>query len=334
VLLVVVAAWHLVLGGEALGRQDPRDTLRIYAVGDINLARTIAKTYLQRGDTLYPFRLLLDTLRAADITFGNLESPIAPDGRVVGESAEVRFTAPRVAATTLAQAGFDVVSTANNHAWDGGRVAMEETMRRLTAAGVRFVGSGFGRDMAEQPVILRRKGWRVAFFAVTRAWNPAPYRFYQHTGARYVAWGDTSWIFPAIREVKASGRADLVVVSVHGGTEYADEQSEHMQILLHGLVDAGADIVLGHHPHVLQRAVAYKGKPLAQSLGNFIFVQYRPWTQLSAILRIEVLPNGRMRWSALPVRAGYQASLADGAAADSVRRRIGLTSTYARVRTK
>src|SRR5439155_555569 len=84
------------------------------------------------------------------------------------------------AAETLARAGFDVVSTANNYAWDGGPAGVEETMRQLTRAGVRFVGSGFGRDMAEQPVILERRGWRVAFFALTRAWNPAPYTFHSH----------------------------------------------------------------------------------------------------------------------------------------------------------
>src|SRR5206468_12758358 len=96
------------------------------------------------------------------------------------------FTAPPAAAPALARPGFDVVSTANNHAWDGGPAAVEETMRQLTRAGVRFVGSGFGRDMAEQPVILERRGWRVAFFALTRAWNPAPYTFHSHADRKSV----------------------------------------------------------------------------------------------------------------------------------------------------
>src|SRR2546422_557086 len=102
-------------------------------------------------------------------------------------------------------------------------------MRRLTRVGVRFVGSGFGRDMAEQPVILERRGWRVAFFAFTPAWNPAPYTFHTHAGAQYIAWGDTGRVYPAIRELKASGRADLVVVSMHGGTEYAETPPKHIQ---------------------------------------------------------------------------------------------------------
>src|SRR5690349_1029796 len=306
-----------------LPSQRPTDTLRLYAVGDINLGRGIAKERLLKGDTIYPFLALHDSLAAADITFGNLESPIAPDSSAAPDSAGV-FTAPPAAAAALARAGFDIVSTANNHAWDGGSPAVEATMRQLTRAGVRFVGSGFGRDMAEQPVILERRGWRVAFFAVTRAWNPAPYSFYKHAGANWVAWGDTTWIYPAIRALKASGRADLIVVSVHGGTEYADEPPQHMKDLARGLVDAGADLVLAHHPHVLQAVVWYRGKPIVQSLGNFVFVQNDPRTRLSAILRVTVLPNHRMRISAIPVRVGPQPTPLTGSAADSVRRRLGV----------
>src|SRR6266700_432389 len=224
--------------------QRPTDTLRLYAVGDINLGRRLAKERLLEGDTLYPFLALRDSLASADITFGNLESPIAPDSNAAPDSVGI-FTAPPSAAAALARAGFDVVSTANNHAWDGGPAAVEETMRQLTRAGVRFVGSGFGRDMAEQPVILELRGWRVAFFALTRAWNPAPYTFHSHAGSQYIAWGDTGRIYPAIREVKANGRADLIVVSMHGGTEYVDTPPKHMQDLARGLVDAGARVARG-----------------------------------------------------------------------------------------
>ena len=311
--------------------QHPIDTLRLYAVGDINLGRRLAKSRLLEGDTLYSFRELRDSLVAADITFGNLESPIALDSSAASDSEAVFFTAPPAAADALARAGFDIVSTANNHAWDGGRAAVEETMRQLTRAGVRFVGSGFGRDMAEQPVILQRRGWRVAFFALTRAWNPAPYAFREHAGADWIAWGDTARIYPAIRAVKASGRADLVVVSMHGGTEYADTPPQHMQDLARGVVDAGADLVLAHHPHVLQRVVWYKHKPIVQSLGNFVFLQNDPWTRLSAILRVVVTPDRRLRLSAIPVRVGHQPTLATGSAADSVRRRLRVPLSTPRV---
>lgn len=315
----LVCVWVLVVSCQE--RPAPADTLRLTAVGDLNLGRNIPRARLLEGDTLYPFRRLEDMLAGADITFGNLESPIVPDSGSASDSVGI-FAAPRLAARALARAGFDIVSTANNHAWDGGEAAVLETMVQLTRAGVRFVGSGFGRDMAEQPVILERRGWRVAFFAVTRAWNPAPYTFHQHAGAGWVAWGDTGWLFPAIRALKEHARADLVVVSVHGGTEYADTPPQHIQDLERGLVDAGADVVLGHHPHVLQPVLRYRGRVIAQSLGNFVFVQSEPWARLSAVLRVAVAPNHRMRLAAVPVRAGAQPTIARGAAADSVGRRL------------
>ena len=303
--------------------QGPKDTLRLYAVGDINLGRRDALDHLLQGDTLYPFAAVVDTLRAAHILFGNLESAIALETRHRDTSGFV-FTAPLVAAQALARAGFDIVSTANNHGWDGGRSGVEETMRQLTRVGVLFVGSAMGRPMAEQPVIVRSHGWRVAFFAVTRAWNAAPNDFYGHEGANYVAWGDPRWIYPALQRLKAEGRADLVVVSVHAGTEFSEEPQPSLRRFYEGLVDAGADIVLGHHPHVLQPVVWHHGKPIAQSLGNFIFAAGRTWTGLSAILRFDVAPGGTVRVSAIPVRAGYQAQFIDSVAADSVRRRLNL----------
>src|SRR2546426_5297405 len=109
---------------------------------------------------------------------------------------------------------------------------------------------------------------------------------------------------------------------MHGGTEYADAPPKHMGGLAGGVVAAGAALVLAHPPQVLQRVVWYKHKPIVQSLGNFVFLQDDPWTRLSAILRVVVAPDRRMRLSAIPIRVGPQPTLATGAAADSVRRRL------------
>src|SRR2546428_13887044 len=118
----------------------PRGPLRLYAVGDINLGRRTARERLIEGDTLYSFRPLLDTLRGADITFGNLESPIAADSGQVDDSGAV-FTAPPIAALALAQAGVDILRTANNPASDGGAAKLEGTMRQAPPAPLVFVGS-------------------------------------------------------------------------------------------------------------------------------------------------------------------------------------------------
>src|SRR2546426_8212253 len=115
-LLAVLASCHVWLSAV----QGPTDTLRIYAVGDINLGRNLGRTVLARGDTLYPFRALADTLRAADLTFGNLESPIVAGTRQV-DTAAGGFTAPRLAAPSLARARLTMGRTAHNPPLDRGR---------------------------------------------------------------------------------------------------------------------------------------------------------------------------------------------------------------------
>lgn len=314
-----LASWNLVLGL----LQQPRDTLRLYAVGDINLGRGVTHDRLLKGDTLYPFSALLDTLRRADLLFGNLESPIAPIGHPFESTGSPVFSAPPVAADALAAAGFDVVSTANNHAWDAGLTGILETLAQLDRVGVPHAGTGRTRAEAQRPVLLARHGWRVALFALTRAYNPAPRRFYEHAGANHIAYADTAWLYPAIRDVTARGEADLVVVSVHAGEEYADTIDQTLRPFARGAVEAGADIILGHHPHVLQTIEWYRGKPIAYSLGNFVFVQHGPWTRLSAIFRFTIAPDGAIGVDLLPVRVGDQPVLAGGAAADSVRARMG-----------
>src|SRR5690348_9789100 len=110
---VVLFSWNVASWNVPRGLlQQPTDTLRLCAVGDLNLDRRVAGVGLSRGDTVYPFRALLESLRGADITFGNLESPIAPDTSLVPDSGPV-FAAPPLAAVALARAGFDIVSTAN-----------------------------------------------------------------------------------------------------------------------------------------------------------------------------------------------------------------------------
>jgi poly-gamma-glutamate synthesis protein (capsule biosynthesis protein) len=317
----ILASSHLLLQAP---QYPSRDTLRIYAVGDINLGRTVTWQYLLAGDTLHPFAALRDTLRAADVLFGNLESPMAPAGHPYERSGNW-FSAPSVAADALAGGGFDVVSTANNHAWDAGAAGVRETIRQLDRAGVAHAGTGETLDAAQRPALLQHRGWRLAVFAATLTFNP-PGEFRAHRGSRYIAWADSTWLNPAIRRMKQSGTVDLVIVSIHGGREYAERPDPAMRALCRNAVTAGADLCLGHHPHVLQPVEWFHGRPIVFSMGNFIFRQASPWTDLSAIFEFTVSPDGGITLQVRPVRADYQATLATGAGADSVRRRVGPVS--------
>ncbi len=301
-----------------------REPLHLYAVGDLNLGRTVTWDYLLRGDTLYPFKAVRDTLASADILFGNLESPIAEPGHPYEKTGSFVFTTPPVAADALKRAAFDVVSDANNHAWDAGIDGVVETVEELDRVGIAHIGTGVTLDLAHRPAVIERKGWRVAFLGATRAFNAAPDSFYAHPGSRYVAWADSGWLYPEIRRLKESGLADIVVVSVHAGQELAEKPDNALRRFFEGAIDAGADICLGHHPHVLQPVEWYRGKPIVYSMGNFIFRQGAPWTGLSGVFEFTVRPGGAISLALRPIRADYQAKLITGAAADSARRRVGL----------
>src|SRR5207247_7867294 len=191
----------------------PRDTLRFYAVGDLNLGRALTYRYLLQGDTLYPFATIADTLRAADVLFGNLESPIAPLGHAFEKTGSFVFSTPPIAADALVRAGFDVVSNANNHAWDVGLTGVFETLKQLDRVVLAHAGTGRTIAEAHRPARLETRGWRIAVFAVTRAFKPAPRHFVSHQGSRSMAWADSGWLYPAIRRLKAAGGVDFVVAS-------------------------------------------------------------------------------------------------------------------------
>ncbi len=280
-------------------------------VGDINLGRQLGKQ-LVAGKKDFPFLYVRNELSGADITFGNLESQISDQkGQTEGSSNYV-FTGPPQGADELANAGFDVVSTANNHAWDYGLRAMRETLANLKRVGVASAGTGENIEEAYQPAIIERNGWRVAFLAVTGIFNSP----FETSPARdHVAWADPVVVSLRIKELRRQG-VDVIVVSYHGGVEYSGDPTDETRSFVHSCVDAGADVVVGHHPHVTQGVEFYKGKPIFFSLGNFVFKQFDPWTDRGLAIRMTFRDTGPPSVAYLPVAVDFQPrflSAGDGA---------------------
>jgi poly-gamma-glutamate capsule biosynthesis protein CapA/YwtB (metallophosphatase superfamily) len=295
--------------------------IRILAVGDVNLGRSVGQKILS-GDTLYPFAKAADTLRRYDLVFANLESTLSDQGgETVDPANNVVFTGPPAGAEALAGAGIGVVSTANNHALDYGLEGMWETIDYLQAVGVRSAGTSRDTSDHYRPACLTRAGITIAVFACTDLMNGRG-----KTWKRYVDPADTLRLFPALRAVRDS--VDLVIVSYHGGEEYAGSPSVRTLRFMRAAADAGADIVLGHHPHVSYGVERYHGKVLVPSLGNFVFYQpQRYWAQRSIGVAFNVLKDSTGTHvtdvRCLPVRCGYQPEfLAPGAEADSVLARV------------
>jgi poly-gamma-glutamate synthesis protein (capsule biosynthesis protein) len=310
------------------GQGDRADSfeVRLLAVGDMNLGRRLGRVLLT-GDTLAPFQFVRDTLQAFDVVFGNLECPVSEQGGVTEHPRNnIIFTAPPVAAWSLARGGLDIVSTANNHVMDFGVTALHETRMWLDSAGVAHVGTSADRARLYEPTVLTRNGIRMAFFACTEFVNDDPGGWRE-----VVAAADTAALFPRMRIWRDS--VDFLIVSIHGGQEYTDKPGRAMQEFGRAAVDAGADLVLGHHPHVPHGVERYRGGWIVHSLGNFVFRQPgRFWTQHGIALSLTLSRREGIRRMEnvriLPVRSDFRpAFVQPGPDYDKVLARVRALST-------
>lgn len=251
--------------------------VRLVAVGDIIMHGDVKKAASQSPDQQesgFPslWADVLPMLKDSDIAFGNLETPVAPRSGKPG--IPFQFNAPEGLPKALRASGFTVLSIANNHAFDQGVAGVTETLDRLKEAGIVTVGSGETKAMAEQSKIIDKNGIKFAFLAFTDLFNIDLNRKATEPWVRPLN------LEPAKEAIKAiRSQADVVVVSLHWGNEYQHEPTQRQRGIAKGLVEAGADLILASHPHVLQpieqlEAGGHKAI-VAFSLGNFIANQDR-----------------------------------------------------------
>ncbi|WLT33570.1 CapA family protein [Geothrix sp. PMB-07] len=248
-------------------------TLSLVAVGDIMMHQDV-KAAATRDLAGFPalWADLVPLFQGADLAFGNLETPVAPaTGR---PGVPFQFNAPETLPSALRASGFTVLSTANNHAFDQGAKGVRETLERLHAERLVAVGSGLDQAQAESLQIVERQGVRVAFLGFTDIFNLD----LNHRATE--PWVRPLDLEPALQAVReARTRAELVVVSIHWGNEYQHQPTKRQKDIAQALVAAGCDVLLGHHPHVLQpmELLDVEGRKalVAYSLGNFISNQDR-----------------------------------------------------------
>jgi poly-gamma-glutamate synthesis protein (capsule biosynthesis protein) len=265
------------------------------------LARTVGERILAEGPETV-FAEVLPFLLTADLLAANLECVISDRG--APEDKAYVFRAPPQAIEALAQAGVDVLSLANNHAFDYGLDALADMLPGLRTAGIATVGAGVDAEAAHAPVIVERNGLKVAFLAYvdvpvegrtgfdTRSWEAGP----DQPG---LAWAEAQTM--AFDVAGAALRADVVVVLMHFGLENRREVTTSQQQLARAAIDAGADLVVGAHPHVLQRVEEYNGGLIAYSLGNFVFDGFGPPATNSAVLAVTLTAAGVVAYEWLPV---------------------------------
>jgi len=258
-------------------------------VGDVMLDRGVEYMIKKhgKGDYRFPFLKIADYLKQADLLFGNLESPISDKGQKVGSIYSFR-TDPK-AIEGLIYAGFDVLSVANNHIFDFGKEAMEDTFLNLKKAGIEYVGGGFNEVEAYSPIIKEANETKIAYLAYT---NLGSKNWQAKGNFPGIAWLDEK-IEKNIKQTKE--KSDLVIVSMHFGSEYQSQPNSEQKHFAHLAIDSGADLVIGHHPHVIQPIEKYKEGYIAYSLGNFVFDQgFSKQTMRGLLLKI-LVKNGKIK---------------------------------------
>ncbi len=283
----------------------PQREYNLIFVGDIMLSRSVGRHMAEKNDFTYPFQLIADTLSAADLTFGNLECPVSDRGREKGHLYSFRAD-PRALEGLLA-GGIDVVSVANNHMYDWGPDALVDTVRRLRESGIRPVGGGDNDLEAHYPQLIQVGDLRLAF--LTYVAIPPEYAA-AAPGKPGVAWLEPERVLADIRFARPL--ADLVIVSPHWGVEYQLKPTHAQVDFGHRMIDAGADMIVGTHPHVVQPVEEYNGGWIAYSLGNFIFDQKAPRTNRGLMLMVKVAQKRIVEVTQVPISISSesQASLA------------------------
>ena len=264
------AGYPLTVESEA---EPPTTVTTMTAVGDIMLGRRVGQAIAD--DPRRPFRPLRRRLAGADITVGNLESTLSTNGSPT--QGNDSFGARPQVLRGLDSAGFDLVSLANNHVGDYGNRAMIQTFQRLRAADLRYVGAGRTLAEARRPVVITHRGVRIGFLGTESIGEtPAAARTRPGTNRLNMPPRTGPLDEPALRRIARDIRAlkreaDIVVVIPHWGTQYTHRVERSQRIAARAFAEAGADLVLGGHPHWVQGYETMGRTTVVHSLGNFIF---------------------------------------------------------------
>lgn len=272
--------------------QAASPAITVKAVGDIAFTGGHGQSLGKPSSLLKKVAL---TLKNCDITFGNLETSLSRRGSKWPKT--YTFRGPVSAGPALGKAGFDVMSLANNHTLDYGRGAFSDTLTVVRRGGMQAVGAGANKKEAWAPKIVKRDGKKIAFLAFSEITPGEFAATSSRSGTAYTQ--SIRAVTDAVR--RAHKKADYVVVSMHWGVEKSYDASYRQRKEAHALVNAGADAVLGHHPHRIQGVEKYRGKLIAYSLANFVFSPASAGSTDTFILSFTLKGGKVVKASARPV---------------------------------
>ncbi len=266
--------------------------------GDVMLGRSLNLQILQSGDR-FPFNDTADYLSTFDLTIGNLECVISTLGSP--EPKEFTFPVDPAAFPRLTAAGFDIMSVANNHSGDMGKDAFVDMLGNLPAHGVTPLGGGRNLAEAHAGVVRRVRTTTVGLLAYCEI---GPQNFEAETNSPGSAWLDLAPMQADITRLRP--QVDFLIVFTHWGIEYVTQENDDQIGLAHAAIDAGADFVVGAHPHVRQPSETYRSKPIVYSLGNFVFDEMPgPEESQGSVLSLSLQGSQLLDWKLRTARIGF-----------------------------
>lgn len=292
---------------ETAGTEAVKGATRLLFAGDVYLSDHVLEAYDAAGgiDGVLSQGYQAE-IQAADFFMTNEEFPFSTRGTPAPDK-QFTFRVHPEKVKLMQEMGIDLVTLANNHALDYGRDAMLDTIDTLDHAGIRHVGAGKNLAEARKPDVVELNGRTFAFIGATRVYPEADWAAGTDSAGMFSAYDGGAQLAEEVKAAKQ--QADYVIAYVHWGIEREETPNEVQKSIAHRLVDAGADLVVGAHPHVLQGIEYYQGVPIAYSLGNFMFGSSIPST---ALLQADVDDEGiRLRLIPGTSAAGYTRKLDD-----------------------
>ena len=288
-LCMAVCLWL----GSSFSSYAAKEVSLVFA-GDTVLDDTAGKIIEQGGD---PFSDFADYFAGADIRITNLECVVSTSGQANDKM--YTFQAhPRV--IPVLQKHFDAVTLANNHSGDFGPDAFAQMLSLLKEAGLAQVGGGMNLKQAHTPLVFTRNGWRIAVLSYNEF---HPRSFEAGFDIPGVAWSEDQQVVEDIQTARRIHHADLVIPVMHWGWENERTANPRQRQLAKLMIDAGADAVIGGHPHVTQDVTVYKGRPIIYSVGNFVMKETDNAFQRQAwVLKMYLDKRGVTRFETLPVK--------------------------------
>lgn len=313
-ILASLGLWFLLAGGPQPAGDDTA-SVTILAVGDVMMGASMEPAIREHGAD-HPFAATAQVIRRADIAICNLEAPFGTKGKPFKK--RFTFLVPPSYAGALARAGFDAVAMANNHLMDYGAEPLKATIRILDSLGIAHSGAGMDLSEARRPAVVERNGLKVAFLSYSKVY---PAEFWATSRRAGTAPGEERYVAEDVAAAKK--RADLVVVSFHWGAELMDTPKQYQRELARLSIDSGADLVLGHHPHILQGMESYKGRLIAYSLGNFAFGSRSRKCTESVMLEVRLARGGPREARIIPVcvdnlKTNFQPAIVSGEAGRAI----------------